>query len=576
MSSKNQAKIYLWNANGIKSKIDEVVEFLYNYSPEILCINETKLNQDEELIFLKTNYNFLCKSRNSKGGGVAILVRKDIKYEETKQLDKFESEHLCIKTNYKNQDLYVITYYNPPSKIIEKNMLEEIEKNFQNYIICGDLNSRSKSFGCNGENQNGSILNEFIQNSNVILANNQDITYFRPHSDYKEILDIILVSKNFHRYCLDFEVKYECSLESDHYPVELKIQPFYKTTVADVTNTLSKPEEKKEAILNYSKANWDKFRSKLDEINIDHIMTSLNVDEINNFIIQNIITAANETIPFMKSKNTNPQLLTRLPKYLINMIKRRRYIKKKLIKVGNNINLKKEFYILSKNIKEDKKAIKNEKWSQFAEKFKNNLLSSRCLWNRIKKIKNGNSTIDFYPTLEYNNKKYEKDEEKVNLFGSILSETFTDTDFHKYNNAFKEKVEKEMSIFFNHYNENYDENVNRAERKVNKNVNLGNLNKFLKSIKATISSGEDGINNLQIKNINNKLKVVLVHLFRIVIKTANIPTRWKQVNVKMIPKKVDMKGRKDPKNYRPISLTNCLARLCERFVQLEINTFLKK
>jgi hypothetical protein len=157
-----------------------------------------------------------------------------------------------------------------------------------------------------------------------------------------------------------------------------------------------------------------------------------------------------------------------------------------------------------------------------------------------------------------------------------LSETFTDTDCQKYNNAFKEKVEKEMSLFYNHYNENFDENVNRSERKVNKNVNLGNLNKFLKSIKATISSGEDGINNLQIKNINNKLKVVLVHLFRIVIKTANIPTRWKQVNVKMIPKKVDMKGRKDPKNYRPISLTNCLARLCERFVQLEINTFLKK
>jgi len=163
-----------------------------------------------------------------------------------------------------------------------------------------------------------------------------------------------------------------------------------------------------------------------------------------------------------------------------------------------------------------------------------------------------NSTIDFYPTLEYNNKKCEKDEEKVNLFGSILSETFTDTDFHKYNNAFKEKVEKEMSLFYNHYNENYDENVNRSERKVNKNVNLGNLNKFLKSIKATISPGEDGVNNLQIKNMNNKLKVVLVHLFRIVIKTANKPTRWKQVNVKMIPKKVDMKGRKDPKIYRPI------------------------
>ena len=48
-------------------------------------------------------------------------------------------------------------------------------------------------------------------------------------------------------------------------------------------------------------------------------------------------------------------------------------------------------------------------------------------------------------------------------------------------------------------------------RTVNKNFKLENLNKFLKSIKATISSGEDSINNLLLKNINNKLKVVLVH-----------------------------------------------------------------
>ncbi len=200
------------------------------------------------------------------------------KYDEIKKLDKFESEHLCIKINYKNQNLYVITYYNLPLKIIEKKMLEEIEMNFQNYIICGDLNSRSKSLGCFGKNQNRSIFNEFLQKSNVILANNQDITYFRPHSCYKEILDIVLASKNFHRYCLDFEVNYECSLESDHYPVELKIQPFTKTSVTYVSYTQTKPE--KEAILNYSKANWDKFKSKLDEINIDHIMTSHNADEM--------------------------------------------------------------------------------------------------------------------------------------------------------------------------------------------------------------------------------------------------------------------------------------------------------
>lgn len=58
------------------------------------------------------------------------------------------------------------------------------------------------------------------------------------------------------------------------------------------------------------------------------------------------------------------------------------------------------------------------------------------------------------------------------------------------------------------------------------------------------------------------------------ITTTKIPLRWKKVIVKMIPKKDDEK--KDPKNYRPISLTSCLARLCERFLLIEINDHLKK
>jgi hypothetical protein len=41
----------------------------------------------------------------------------------------------------------------------------------------------------------------------------------------------------------------------------------------------------------------------------------------------------------------------------------------------------------------------------------------------------------------------------------------------------------------------------------------------------------------------------------------------------MIPKKDNNKT--NPKNYRPISLTSCIARLCERFVLLSINKHLK-
>jgi len=43
-----------------------------------------------------------------------------------------------------------------------------------------------------------------------------------------------------------------------------------------------------------------------------------------------------------------------------------------------------------------------------------------------------------------------------------------------------------MNNYYNHYDENYDENVKYSARKVNKNVKLGNLNKFIKSIQVTI------------------------------------------------------------------------------------------
>jgi hypothetical protein len=52
-----------------------------------------------------------------------------------------------------------------------------------------------------------------------------------------------------------------------------------------------------------------------------------------------------------------------------------------------------------------------------------------------------------------------------------------------------------------------------------------------------------------------------------------IPELWKRVILKMIPKKND--GKKDPKNYRPISITSCIARLCERFILSDINDHLK-
>jgi hypothetical protein len=56
MSSKNQAKIYLWNANGIKSKIDEVVEFLQISHPP----KRAKKNNNNNQVMMPSQIYLLC------------------------------------------------------------------------------------------------------------------------------------------------------------------------------------------------------------------------------------------------------------------------------------------------------------------------------------------------------------------------------------------------------------------------------------------------------------------------------------------------------------------------------------
>ena len=132
----------------------------------------------------------------------------------------------------------------------------------------------------------------------------------------------------------------------------------------------------------------------------------------------------------------------------------------------------------------------------------------------------------------------------------ILNETFKDNEDEKYDKMFKHKIEKEIKDYLR---EKSDTSLIEESLKGVK------LKKFLKSLKSTLSSGEDQISNIMLKNIGDRFIEVFVHLFNLSIKSGEVPVRWKKVIVKMIPKKSDSKN--NPNNYRPISLTNCIARL---------------
>ena len=75
-------------------------------------------------------------------------------------------------------------------------------------------------------------------------------------------------------------------------------------------------------------------------------------------------------------------------------------------------------------------------------------------------------------------------------------------------------------------------------------------------------------------NSSQEFRQMILNLINKTIKSSSIPQRWKNSIINMIPKKQNNSN--NPKDYRQISLTSCLAKLSERLMSMKIKEFMTK
>ena len=92
----------------------------------------------------------------------------------------------------------------------------------------------------------------------------------------------------------------------------------------------------------------------------------------------------------------------------------------------------------------------------------------------------------------------------------------------------------------------------------------------LKLMKNFSSSGPDGITFVILKGGGQFLLSILVILFQKCLDAACVPTEWKTGFITPIFKKGN---RKEPGNYRPVSLTSCVCKLMKSYIRDEIWRF---
>ena len=551
--SKFNFKIIHWNCFKLsEARIFEFKLFLKKFSPDIVSIQEVKLNKEDGNLKLRfESYYTYHKPRvinPEYGGGVAFLIKQGISFSEIQEIGT-EFELIGIKLDLEDSCFNLFSIYSPPNEIISYELFVKLSKLDGKTIIMGDLNSKTPSVGCKSYDISGRVLDIILLETELVVFNNNIPTYHKFGSNYKEILDIIMGSFSISSSISQFEVLEDYEMGSDHSPLLLILN----------NKKIEIEEKKRDTVrLNFNKANWFEYKQILhDKANMLLNNTDLknyDVDKLNDIVTQNISEATHASIPRYDDAYENT-----LPQEIICLIRKRREIRK-IIKKNKSPLQVTEYNKLTGLIQKSIKDYTSKKWNKFLSKLGPYPASTRVFWQKINKARE-QSQKSAIPNLIFKKKIYKSDFDKSCLFSNILAETFKDNSgSDEFDSVHKEKVNNEIQNF----------KIGSSDMEQ---VSISEIYNIIKKLKTQTSPGMDQVHNILIKNLPfNYVKIIQI-LSNLAIKTGSA-LYWKSAVITMIPKKESNSN--SPGDYRPISLISCLGKLVERIVRNRLYKILER
>lgn len=263
--------IISWNVDGLRIEIwNYLKNYLVEKKPHILCLNETKKSESDlrDMFSTLKDYNFLINSYNpSRWHGVAILIRKDVKFESilkpinckprkgTLGNDAASGRVISILIDNK---FNLVATYNPNSGVSKseplKNLSYRVEEwdpaifsylndlsNKEPTIWIGDLNVCSESIDVSHPwfmHKWAGFTSEERDSFNGFMKDGKWIDIWRfQHPDEKAYsyrgrsktfkhgmrLDSTIVSKELKDKVLSSFIETDCKADTDHVPIGIKL-----------------------------------------------------------------------------------------------------------------------------------------------------------------------------------------------------------------------------------------------------------------------------------------------------------------------------------------------------------------
>lgn len=255
----NKVEIYSWNVNGLRAVSTKgFFDFFSEKSPDILCIQETKLQEDkltDQLKNIEGYYSNFSHAEKKGYSGVAIYSKeKPLKIEHGIGNEKFDSEGRILIAEFENFILFNIYFPNGQKNEDRLNykmeFYDELLKYLNNLkdqgkrlIICGDYNTAHNEIDIKNSKANEKYsgflpierawMDKFIAEGYVDTFREmhpEEVSYswwsYRFKAREKNVgwrIDYFFVSDNMASDVESAEILNEV-IGSDHCPIKIKIK----------------------------------------------------------------------------------------------------------------------------------------------------------------------------------------------------------------------------------------------------------------------------------------------------------------------------------------------------------------
>ncbi len=276
----NNLQVIQWNARGLtKAKLEEFKQFLSSVCPDIVLLCETHWKPYFNVMF--KSYHVIKKDRpNRAGGGVAILIKKNINFSPFSLTlpDTIEAIGVSIKTST-NSQIDIISIYVPKGDC-EVADIELLFNRPNPILVGGDFNGHHSMWESDTQtNKAGRSISEALLNSNSIclLTPHNLGTRIDPSTGKPTTIDLTIASSSL---ATSPSITTSQHMGSDHLPLTILLNASPARNTGQPATWITNDKK------------WNDWNALIDETLQDANFHSLtNPTEVSSTFYQSIETA---------------------------------------------------------------------------------------------------------------------------------------------------------------------------------------------------------------------------------------------------------------------------------------------